>query len=46
MEARSVLYNVIKRIIFYLLRREVMDEVLVQYITNYSETGDAAKKIC
>lgn len=40
----SVDYKIVERILLDLLHREVMDEILENFIANHSDTSDAADK--
>lgn len=44
--AHSVVYKVVEKIPFDLLRQKVMDEILDNHIANYCHNADAAEKIC
>lgn len=43
---RSAIYSVVEQIVFHLLPRTVMDEILQKHITDYSDQGDAVDRIC
>lgn len=43
--ARYVVYNVVKQIIFDLLRRDLMDKTLDQHIAKYFNTSDTVERV-
>lgn len=44
-KARSIVYNVVEQILLDLLSRELMEEILANYIVKYFDTTDTAYRV-